>query len=76
VEGKASMWRGLMEVADQYPSLATTDLEQLRERAESQKEILKREQLAVGRKVLAADPPPERTNPYSADNPPTEPVFH
>jgi len=70
VEGKASMWRNLQEVADEYPPLATTNLAELRERAESQKAILDRELLAAGRQVLRDDAEPQRVNAYSAENPP------
>ena len=83
VEGKASMWRALKEVAGEYPSLATTNLDELIDRAEAQAAILERERLAAGRQALSndatapSDDPeattPKRVNPYSAENPPTSP---
>lgn len=76
VEGKASLWRSLKMVADKYPALATTNLDELLERAEAQKAILDREQLTLGEKVLTPEPPPERVNPYSADRPPAQPALH
>jgi hypothetical protein len=76
VEGKGSMWRSLKQVEDQYPSLATTNLDDLIARAEAQKAIIDREQRAIAKEVLAPDEETERHNPYSAENPPTEPVFH
>lgn len=75
IEGKASMWRALKEVADEYPPLTTTNLDELLERAETQKAIVERERRAVGREVLHREPESGRVNPYSTDNPPTEPVL-
>jgi hypothetical protein len=71
VEGKAHLWKALKEVADEYPSLATTKLDELIERAETQKATLESLRLAAGRKALHRDPEPERVNPYSEDRPPS-----
>jgi hypothetical protein len=76
VEGKASMWKSLKQIADQYPAVATTNLDELLERAEAQKAILEREHLAAAKDVLAPDPEPERVNPYDKDRPPAEPVLN
>jgi len=75
VEGKASMWRALKEVAGEYPALATTNLDELIDRAEAQSAILERERLAAGMQALSdhAATAPKRVNPYSAENPPTSP---
>ena len=71
VEGKACLWKALKEVVDDYPSLGTTNLDELLERAETQKGILERERAAAGKQALHVDPESERVNPYSAENPPT-----
>jgi hypothetical protein len=71
VEGKACLWMALKEVVDDYPSLGTTNLDELLERAETQKGILERERAAAGKQALHVDPESERVNPYSAENPPT-----
>lgn len=76
VEGKASMWRSLKEVADEYPALATTDLDKLVGRAEEQKSILDREMAATAREVLTKNPDPEHVNAYSADRPPADHVLN
>jgi hypothetical protein len=75
VEGKASMWRALKEVAGEYPALATTNLDDLINRAEAQSTILEHERLVAGRQALNNDgaTTPKRVNPYSAGNPPTSP---
>jgi len=75
VDGKASMWRALKEVAGDYPSLATTNLDELITRAEAQSTILEHEWVVAGRRALGNPEPttPERVNPYSAENPPTSP---
>jgi hypothetical protein len=71
VEGKASMWRALKQVADEYPSLATTNLDELIERAESQKNTLQSALLAATKQVLHDEGEQKPFNPYSAENPPT-----
>lgn len=52
VEGKASMWKALKEVAGEYASLAATNLDELIDRAEAQHGALERERLAAGRRAL------------------------
>jgi len=54
VEGKASMWKALKEVAGEYPPLASTKLEELINRAEAQHGVLERERLAAGRRALGS----------------------
>lgn len=53
VEGKASMWKALREVQDQYPPLASTNLEELIARADKQFDALEHERLAAGARALA-----------------------
>jgi len=71
VEGKASMWRSLKQIADEYPSLATTDLDHLLERAESQKATLQSEILTAAKTTLHDDGEHKPFNAYSAENPPS-----
>jgi hypothetical protein len=52
VAGKVCLWRALKEVASQYPPLASTDLDELIERAEAQHATLERERLAAGSRAL------------------------
>jgi hypothetical protein len=52
VEGKASMWKALKEVATEYPSLASMNLDELIDRAEGQHSALERERLAASRRAL------------------------
>jgi hypothetical protein len=53
VEGKTSMWKVLREVASQYPALASTNLNELIDRAEAQHTTLESERLAAGARALA-----------------------
>jgi hypothetical protein len=52
VEGKASMWKALKAVQSQYPPLASTNLDELIERADTQHGALERERLAAGAVAL------------------------
>lgn len=52
VAGKACLWRALKEVANQYPPLASTDLDGLITRADAQHAALEAERLAAGRRAL------------------------
>jgi hypothetical protein len=52
VQGKAGMWRALKQVQSQYPPLASTDLDNLLERANAQYSTLERERLAAGAGAL------------------------
>lgn len=53
VAGKACLWRSLREIANEYPPLASTDLDRLITRADAQHAALERERLAAGRQALA-----------------------
>ena len=53
VEGKKSMWKVLKNLASQYPALASTNLDELVDRAEAQHATLERERLAAGARALA-----------------------
>lgn len=55
VEGKMSLWTALKEVADQYPPLASVDLDELIERARSQHSLLERERIAASKLALRND---------------------
>ncbi len=52
VEGKASLWVALADVADRYPALAGVDLVALRERAASQRRVLEAERAAGARRAF------------------------
>ncbi|MGI8920441.1 MAG: hypothetical protein ACR2HD_02020 [Solirubrobacteraceae bacterium] len=56
VEGKASLWEALKEVAGEYAQLASMDLDDLRERAAAQRRTLERERLAAARRALREQP--------------------
>jgi predicted alpha/beta-hydrolase family hydrolase len=51
VQGKRTMWTTLKQVQSRYPALASTNLDELIERADTQHDVLERERLAAG--VLA-----------------------
>jgi hypothetical protein len=53
VLGKLSLWRALAQVADQHPAIASVDLDDLINRAQTQYDLLERERLAAGRRALA-----------------------
>jgi hypothetical protein len=53
VEGKRSMWTVLNEITSQYPALASTNLDELINRAGAQHAILENERLAAGARALA-----------------------
>ncbi|MEA2214240.1 MAG: hypothetical protein QOF83_4188 [Solirubrobacteraceae bacterium] len=53
VQGKATLWRALKEVADEYPALRWMNLDELLSRAESQYATIERERLALGRRTLS-----------------------
>lgn len=54
VQGKASLWRALKEIADEYPPLRWMNLDELISRADSQHAAIEQERLALGRRVLSA----------------------
>lgn len=53
VRGKACMWRALKQVADRYPPLASLNLDELIERADTQYAMLERDRLTAGTRALA-----------------------
>ena len=53
VLGKLSLWRALAAIADQYPALASVDLDGLIDRAQGQYDLLEPKRLAAGRRALA-----------------------
>jgi hypothetical protein len=53
VEGKLCMWKALRTVADAYPALAGYDLDELLERAQSQRDRLEAKRLEVAPQALA-----------------------
>ena len=55
VEGKASLWRALIAVADRYPALGTVDLTGLLERAETQHATLEDERVAAATLALRGE---------------------
>jgi hypothetical protein len=52
IEGKASLWRTLKDVADRYPALDAGELEVLIARAESQREAVDGERTSAGRRAF------------------------
>jgi hypothetical protein len=54
VEGKASLWRLLRDVADRYPELDRGELDALLARAEAQRRVLEEERAGAGRRAFAA----------------------
>jgi hypothetical protein len=65
VLGKKSLWTALKEVADEYPPLALTNLDDLIDRAERQRSVLERERLVAARRALGNDhgrPPADQKN--------------
>jgi hypothetical protein len=58
VEGKAALWKSLLQVADHYPQLSRAELDALLSRAETQLESLERLRLAAAARVLAPFPAP------------------
>ncbi len=55
VEGKMSLWKALKEVANQYPPLASMNLDELIDRAEAQHSALEPERLTAARRALEND---------------------
>lgn len=52
VQGKVCLWTALKEVADQYEPLASMNLDELIERAQTQHSALERERMAASRRAL------------------------
>jgi hypothetical protein len=57
VEGKASLWTTLRELRDHYPELLSSDLDDLLQRAQRQRQVLETERLAAARRSLTTDAP-------------------
>jgi hypothetical protein len=55
VEGKASLWTTLRELRDQYPELPSSDLDDLLQRAQRQRQVLETERIAAARRSLTVD---------------------
>ena len=55
VEGKASLWTTLRELRGRYPELLSTDLDELLQRAQRQRQVLEAERLAGARRSLTTD---------------------
>ena len=55
VEGKASLWTTLRELRDHYPELLSSDLDDLLQRAQRQRQVLETERLAAARRSLTTD---------------------
>ncbi len=53
VLGKLSLWRALAQVADQHPAIASIDLNELIDRAQTQYDLLERERLVASRRALS-----------------------
>ena len=53
VQGKLSLWRAVAQVADQHPAIASVDLKQLIDRAQTQYDQLEHERLAAGHRTLS-----------------------
>lgn len=56
VQGKLSLWTALKEVAEEYPALVSTDLDELIKRAQTQTSQLERERVAASRRALTNEP--------------------
>jgi hypothetical protein len=54
VEGKASLWRALIDIAASYPELSAPELEQLHARAVRQREVIEAERFAAARRAFAS----------------------
>jgi len=54
VEGKASLWRALTDIADSYPELSAPELEQLHARALRQRQVIEAERSAAAHRAFAA----------------------
>lgn len=52
VLGKLSLWRALEQVADEHPAIASVNLDELIDRAQTQYDLLEPERLAAGRLAL------------------------
>lgn len=55
VEGKAALWTTLRELRGHYPQLASSNLDDLIQRAQRQRQILETERIAAAKRSLSAD---------------------
>ena len=55
VEGKRSLWQALATIVDEQPALKTIDLDDLIQRAETQRDSLEQERLALAPNTLSDD---------------------
>jgi hypothetical protein len=55
VEGKASLWTTLLELRGHFPELASTDLDNLLQRAQRQRQVLETERTAAAQRALGTD---------------------
>jgi len=55
VEGKSALWVTLRELHDDYPELQSTDLDDLFQRAQRQRQILETERIAAAQRALATE---------------------
>ena len=55
VEGKAALWTTLREMRDHYPELQSTDLDDLLQRAQRQRQVLETERIAAAKRSLTSD---------------------
>jgi hypothetical protein len=53
VQGKLSLWRALARVSDQHPAIASVNLDELIDRAQTQYDLLESERLVAGRRALS-----------------------
>lgn len=63
VEGKASLWTTLRELRDHYPELQSTDLDDLLQRAQRQRQVLETERIAAAKRSLTTDTDPRMSAP-------------
>jgi hypothetical protein len=61
VEGKAALWTTLRELRDHYPELLSTDLDDLLQRAQRQRQVLETERTAAAKRSLTTDMDPRKS---------------
>jgi hypothetical protein len=54
VQGKLGLWKALKQVTDQHPAIASVNLDELIDRAESQYDLLERERLTASVRALGS----------------------
>ena len=55
IEGKASLWTTLRELRGRYPELLSSELDDLLQRAQRQRQVLESERIAAARRSLTTD---------------------